>query len=174
MSDSFDPGDAIVEGATDAVKRLVAFLLVSGGAAILGSNLHEAPGHIASIQANGLGSALDFLKDFSILSPALWVLMMFVSIFVWYLLPFMVAYIWLLVRLWRGEDTFNVLLALALIHPLHTFIYLQRMDPLSIGDLILASALLVVCEAGFAGLVLWWRHVREDAPLEPEPPEPEL
>jgi hypothetical protein len=174
MSDSLDPGDAIVEGATEAVKRLLAFLLVSGGAAILGKNLHEAPGHIASIQTNGVMSGLDFFKDFSVVSPALWVLMMLHSTFIWYLLPFLGAYVWLLAQLWRGADMFNVLLALALIHPLHTFIYMQRADPLPPGDLILASALLVVCELGLAGLILWWRHIRESAPLEPEPSEPEL
>jgi hypothetical protein len=174
MSDSLDPTDAIVGGITDAVKRLLAFLLVTGGAALLGSNLHEAPNHFASIRLNGLSAAFDSFKQIDALSPALWIVMMLHSTFIWYLIPFLLLYVWLLARLWQGADMFSILLVLALAHPLHTFIYMQRQDPLPPGDLILTSALLIVSEVGLAGLILWWRHVRENAPLQSEETEPEL
>jgi hypothetical protein len=174
MSDSLDPTDAIIGGITEAVKRLVAFIFVTAGSAILGFNLHLAPNYIASIRASGLSAALNPLREFDAWSPILWVFMMMHSAIIWYLLPFLGAYVWLLFRLWHGADMFGILLALALIHPIHVFIYMQRSDPLAAGDLILASGLLLVSEIAVAGLILWWRHVKENAPVETTEPEPEL
>jgi hypothetical protein len=84
------------------------------------------------------------------------------------------AYVWLLFRIWGGADMFSVLLTLALIHPLHMFLYVQRSSWMAPGDVIFASALLFFCEIAMAGLVLWWRHIRESAPPEPTETEPEL
>jgi hypothetical protein len=174
MSDSLDPTDAIVGGVTEAVKRLAAFILVTAGAAVLGLNLHNAPNFIASIRTSRLSGALNPFSEFDVWSPLLWVLMMMHSTFIWYLLPFLGAYVWLLFRLWQGADMFSVLLALALIHPIHVFIDVQRSNPLAFGDFMLAGGLLVVSEIAMAGLVLWWRHIRESAPPQPMETEPEL
>jgi hypothetical protein len=174
MSDSLDPTDAIVGGVAEAVKRLASFILVTAGAAVLGLNLHNAPSFIDSIRASGLSGAFNPLREFDVWSPILWVLMMMHSTFIWYLLPFLGAYVWLLFRLWQGADMFSVLLALALIHPIHVFIYVQRSDPLALGDLMLAGGLLVVSEIAIAGLILWWRHIKETAPLESTESEPDL
>jgi hypothetical protein len=174
MSDSLDPADAILGGATEGVKRLVAFFLVTAGAAMLGLNLHEAPNYIASMRTNGIGAVFDVFKQFNAGSPLLWILMMLHSMFIWYLIPFTLAYLWLLIRMWSGADMFSVLLALALIHPVHVFLYVQRSSWMSTGNIILASALLFFCEIAMAGLVLWWRHIRESAPPQPMETEPEL
>lgn len=174
MSDSLDPADAIYEGATEGVKRLLAFVLVTAGAAMLGFNLHQVPAHIAAISRNGIGAAFEAIKQFDPGSPILWMLMMLHSTVIWYLLPFLALYGWLLFRLWLGSDMFGILFVLALIHPIHVFIYAQRTDPLAIGDLILASCVLFVCEIVLAGLILWWRNVSENAPAPPMETEPEL
>jgi hypothetical protein len=174
MPDSLDPVDAIMEGATDGVKRLLAFALVTAGAAMLGLNLHEIPTHIANIQANGVVAVLDVLKQFNPGSPFLWVLMMMHSAAIWYLLPFLAVYIFLLFRLWGGSEMFNILFALTVIHPVHTFLYMQRQSPLVPGDLLVASGVLVASEISIVGLVLWWRYVKENAPPPPAETEPEL
>ena len=174
MSDSLDPTDAIVGGITDAVKRLVAFLVVTAGAAVLGFNLHSAPKHIAAIRVNGFGAISGFFEQFSALSPAGWILMMLHSTIIWYLLPLLLVHFWLLIRLWQGGDMFSILLGVALLHPVHTFLYMQRADPLIGGDVVLGAALLVVSEVALAGLILWWAHVRENAPVQEEETEPEL
>jgi hypothetical protein len=174
MSDSLDPTDAILGGVTEGVKRLVAFFLVTAGAAMLGLNLHEAPNYISTIRSNGIGAVLDSFKQIEGGSPLLWIFMMLHSMFIWYLIPFTLAYVWLLIRIWSGADIFSVLLALALIHPVHVFLYVQRSSWMSTGDVILACALLFSCEIAMAGMVLWWRHIRENAPPEPTETEPEL
>jgi hypothetical protein len=174
MSDSLDPTDAIVGGVAEAVKRLAAFILVTAGAAVLGLNLHNTPKFIASIRSNGFSGALNPFSEFDVWTPLLWIFMMMHSAIIWYLLPFLGAYVWLLFRLWQGADMFSVLLALALIHPIHVFIYVQRSDPLPLGELTLAGGLLVVSEIAIAGLILWWRHIKETAPVETTETEPEL
>lgn len=174
MPDSLDPTEAIFEGATEGVKRLLAFGLVTAGAAMMGLNLHEFPTHIASLQTKGIGAVFDIIGQFDSGSPFLWLLMMLHSTMIWYLLPFVAVFGILLFRLWGGAEMFNILLALAVIHPVHTFLYVQGQSPLVPGDLILASAALVVCELSIVGLILWWRYVKENAPPPPAETEPEL
>src|SRR5262245_59791069 len=135
MPDSLDPADAIVEGATEGVIRLLAFVVVTAGAAMLGLNLHEVPSHIATIRAGGIGSVLNVVQDFEPGSPILWFLMMLHSVVIWYLIPFVAVYFWLLIRLWTGSEMFVVLLTLTAVHSIHTFIYMQRQSPLAAGDL---------------------------------------
>lgn len=176
MPDPLDPVDAMIGGVTDPVKRLLAFIVVTAGAAMLGLNLHEIPTHIASIRLNGIGSAFDVVTQFNGGSPILWALMMMHSASVWYLLPLAGVQVWLLFRLWMGSEMFPILFAVALIQPLHVFMYMQHTSPLGGSDLILASALLIVSEAFLAGLILWWRHISDTtaADLEGTDAEPEL
>lgn len=176
MSDPLDPADAFLSGATEGVKRLMAFAFVTAGAGMLGLNIHEIPNYVARIQTNGIGSVLESFKYFQAGSPILWILMMLHSMMIWYLVPFSIVYISLLVSLWRGAEMFPILVGLALIHPIHAFLYAQRSSGLSGGDLVLAIGALVFCQIFLAGAILWWRHLSESAPIDeiPSETEPEL
>lgn len=176
MSDPLDPADAILSGATEGVKRLLAFAFVTAGAGMLGLNIHEIPNYVARIQTNGIGSVLESFKYFEVGSPILWILMMLHSMVIWYLIPFALAYVWLLARLWLGAEIFPILFGVAMIHPIHTFLYVQRSGGLFGGDLLFAIGALIVCEIFIAAAILWWRHLSENAPSDeiPSETEPEL
>ncbi|HET6409339.1 MAG TPA: hypothetical protein VFG14_15740 [Chthoniobacteraceae bacterium] len=174
MSDPLDPMDALVGGVTDSVKRLLAFVVVTAGAAILGYNVHEIPTHLSALRTGGFSSVLAALQQFDASAPIAWMVMMLHSLIIWYLFPMVLLYFALLVWLWKGEDMFNILLGLALLQPLHTFLYMQRSSPLVAGDLALAIGALVIAEVSLAALILWWRNVSENAPLPPSEAEPEL
>jgi hypothetical protein len=60
-----------------------------------------------------------------------WLFMMVHSLFILWTLPAVLFYLWLLIRLWREGDLFQNPFPSGDIPPIHTFIYLQRMNPLS-------------------------------------------
>jgi hypothetical protein len=166
MPDPLDPTDAIVSAFTDMWKRSGAFLAVSAGAAFLGWNIHNSPGVFTSFSTQGFGAILQVYES---IDPSLllgWLGMMVHSLFIIWTLPFVLLYVWLLARLWRDGDLFQVLFLLAISHSVHTFIYLQRTDPLSGTALAGAMGMLIAAEAITVGLLLWWRHVSDNAPVE--------
>ena len=175
MPDSLDPVEAVFEGVTDSVKRLVAFVLVTAAGAILGLNLHESPAYFASFRLNGFPAILEVFQKIHAGSPILWSLMMMHSAMIAHLLPLTGTYLWLFISMWKEENLFPILLGAVLLQTLHVFLYLQRSNPLTGGDLILASALLIVTEISLAAGVLWWKHMKDnnevesmDAQTEPE------
>jgi hypothetical protein len=176
MPDSLDPVEAVFEGVTDLVKRLVAFVLVTACGAILGLNLHEAPLYLASFRANGFDAIFEVFQRVHAGSPILWSLMMLHSAMIVHLLPFTAVYVWLLFGVWKDENLFLILLGAVLLQTLHVFLYLQRSNPLTGGNLILASALLIVTEISLAGGILWWKHMKDNTEIEPmdAQTEPEL
>jgi hypothetical protein len=174
MSEPLDPLDAIVGGITDPIKRILAYLGVTGGAYVLGGNIHEAPMIITSIAARGPRAFMDLFDLINSASPVTWGIMMMHSLVIWFLLPLSVAYLVMFVKLWRGGDMFNILFALALIHPVHSYIYSELAHPSAMADRILSIILLIVCEVSIAALILWWRHIIENAPTPPAESEPEL
>lgn len=164
MPDPLDPTDVIVSAFTEMLKRTGAFLAVTAGAAILGWNVHNSPNVFASFGTQGF-SAIQ--QAYDSIDPSLiagWFFMMVHSLFIIWTLPFALFYLWLLTRLWRDGDLFQILFFLAISHSLHTFIYLQRNNPLSGGALAAAIGALVVCEGITAALLLWWQHVSDSAP----------
>jgi hypothetical protein len=178
MPDPLDPMDAVVSAFTDMLTRSGAFLAVTAAAAILGWNVHNCPNIIASFGTQGLAA---FQQAYNSIDPTLiagWFLMMVSSLFMIWTLPFALFYVWLLTRIWRDGDLFQILFFLAISHSLHTFIYLQRTNPLTGGALAAAIGALIVCEVVTAGLLLWWQHENESTPeVRPEPDpnaEPEL
>ena len=178
MPDPLDPADAIVSAFTDMWKRMGSFLAVTAGAAFLGWNIHQVPNVFTSFSTLNFAAIRQVYEsiDYSSLIAG-WLFMMVHSLFILWTLPAVLFYLWLLIRLWREGDLFQILFLLAISHPIHTFIYLQRMSPLSGGSLAGAIGMLVVCEIIAGGLILWWRHVSETAPHIPEErqgTEPEL
>jgi hypothetical protein len=173
MPDSLDPLDAVLGGLGESLKRAFAFLFVSGGAYVLGTNMHEAPSVFSSLPAQGPAALLTFFDQITGISPLMWIGMMLHSVFIWYLLPFALAYLGLFIWFWRDGDTFTVLLTLALVHSVHAFIYAQRSSPLPFGDVAVGAALLLGCLIAVVVLLYWWRHLRENAPA-PDQAEPEL
>jgi hypothetical protein len=167
MSDPLDPTDAIIGGVIDATKRLVSSLLFTAGAVVLGLNFHTAPKYLATIQANGLQAAPGL---FGLWPPFDWAEMMLRSMVIWYLAPFLLVYGYFLFTQWAREELFGSLLGIVVVHSVHTFLYTQQMDPLTPGDLIFASSVLIVGETGLVGLLFWWRQMRLNASLI-APPE---
>ena len=164
MPDPLDPMDAIVSAFTDMWKRTGAFLAVTAGAAFLGWNVHNAPNVLASFVTLKFAAIRQAYESIDPSLIAGWFYMMVHSLFIPWTLPFVLFYIWLMVKVWRDGDLFQVLFFLAVSHSAHTFIYLQRMQPLSGGALAGAIGMMVVCEIVTMGLLLWWRHVSENAP----------
>ena len=176
MPDPLDPTDAIVSAFTDMLTRSVAFLAVTAGSAILGWNIHQSPTVLSNFTTQGFAA---FQQAYDSIDPSLipgWLLMMLHSFFILWTLPFALFYFWLFIRLWRDGDLFQILFFLAISHSLHTFIYLQRNNPLSGGALAAALGALVVAEAVTVGLLLWWQQVTESAPpvRQEHEAEPEL
>jgi hypothetical protein len=167
MADPLDPFDALVGAFTDPIKRILAYMGVTGGAFVLGRNIQEAPLMIGSIGARGPRALFDVFDLIHNTSPVYWLGMMLNSLTTWYLLPLVLAYLFMFVRLWRVPDMFNTLFVLALMHPLHTYIYVERATPSAMGDRIISVALLVMFEVAIAGLILWWRYIVDNAPTSP-------
>jgi hypothetical protein len=163
MPDPLDPFDAIVSGFTDPLKRILAYMGVTGGAFVLGGNIHEAPVLISSIAVRGPRALMDLFDLIKAASPVNWMGMMLNSLAIWYLLPLAVAYLVMFVMLWNGADMFKTLFALALIHPVQTYVYVEQANPSAMANRIISIILLIVCEISIAGLLLWWRQIQVDA-----------
>jgi hypothetical protein len=166
MPDPLDPTDAIVSAFTDIWKRCGAFLAVTAGAAFLGWNIHNAPNVIANFGTLGFGAIRQVYESIDPSLAAGWFMMMAHSLFILWTLPFALLYLWLLAKLFRDGDLFQILVLLAVAHPIHTFIYLQRVDPINGPQLAGAIGMLLFAEIVTMGLIIWWRHVSENAPLE--------
>jgi len=176
VPDPLDPTDAFLSAFTGMWMRTFAFFGVTAGAALCGANIHEAPNLVANFGTNGLNAVWDFFRSIHPGLALMWMLMMVHSLFIWWTLPFALLYIWLLAKLWRDAELFDVLFVLALVHPVHVFIYGQCTQPLTGLPLAGGVALLVVFEVVMAALILWWRRVSQNAPDLPpdENAEPEL
>src|SRR5215218_8940279 len=178
MPEPLDPLDAVVSAFTDMLKRCGLFLAVTGGAALLGWNIHRAPNILASFATLRFGAIRQAYESVDASLVANWFFMMMHSVTILWALPFVFFYVTLLVRLWRDGDLFQILFSLALSHSAHVFIYLQYTDPFSGGALAASIAMFLISEAILAALLLWWQHVSENAPLLPEErpgdAEPEL
>jgi hypothetical protein len=176
MPDSLDPVEAIFEGFTSPILRLFSFFGVSGGAFFLGTNIASLPSVLTSLPKFGPTFIQDVLKSFDGSFPIRWAFMMMHSMAMGWLLPFCGLWVYLLVKLWKdAADLFQILFWLTLSHALHAFIYQMIVTPpASVETGIILSVLMLVCEGSIAGLLLWWKHVKENAPERLEESEPEL
>jgi len=147
------------------VKRAAAFLLVFVGSAILGWNIHNVGQLIAGFVSLGFPEVTAFFKSinpnmFSQASGS----MGFNAFLMWFN-PVSFLYLWLLIHLWRDGDMFKTLLALAVTHSVHAFVFMQIKSPLSGSALAAGIILLIVSELITIALSLWWRHVRLTTPV---------
>jgi hypothetical protein len=175
VPDPLDPTDAFFSAFTGMWLRTLAFLAVSGGAALAGLHLHEAPALWAQLNAGGWPAVWAAAGRIDASLALVWLGIMTHSFFIPWTLPFVLGWLALLWRLWREADLFTVLFFTGLLQALHVFIYRQSIAPLRGGELAWAVGLLLVFLPSAAALVLWWRHTSIQAPELPDrEQEPEL
>jgi hypothetical protein len=175
VPDPLDPTDAFFSAFTGMWVRTLAFLAVSGGAALAGLHLHEAPALWADMNARGLQAVWTAAGQIDAGLALGWLGMMAHSFFIIWTLPFVLGWLALLWRLWREADLFTVLFFVGLAQAVHVFVYRQCTDPRHGSELAWAVGLLVIFLPAAAGLVLWWRHTSIHAPELPSTEqEPEL
>jgi hypothetical protein len=160
--------DAIVSAITDLGKRAAVFALVFAASAFLGWNIHNAPINFASLASIGLPEVTAYYKSIDAKLIVGWIGTVFPSsdsLWLMWLNPIIYLYFLLFTQLCRGGEMFWPLMVLAVVHSIHAFVFMQFMTPLRGTTFAVAVALLIICELFTAGLLLWWRHLRNNTPL---------
>jgi hypothetical protein len=174
MSDSLDPLNAIVSGFTDSITRFLGVMAASFGGHVLGLQVHSFAPVIASIPTMGVGAfgtGFDIDLGKVVLS---WFGTFLGSVAIPWCWPFLALDLWLLTRLRLTGEVFSVIVILAAVQPIHTFLVQQRFSPLNGGQVAIGMGLLVLSAIVTTALLLWWRHTSDHAPDPLPDEEPEL
>jgi len=171
MPDPLDPTDVIYSVFSGTIVRYAGFFGVAFGGQFVGEQIHGAPARLVALKTQGIRALFDWFEVDALMLPAQWLLTLFVS-FAWWTFPLALLIVFLFVALSRDADLSTVLLALAVVQPIASFIVQQRLSPLTGMDLSFAIGLLIVFVAATVGLVLWWRRMSNELPdTEPETDE---
>lgn len=174
MPDPLDPTDAFFSAFNGSFLLFGAVLAVSLGGHVLGGQIHELAICLAAFSSSGWSAFSGFfdLDPLELVLSWFGVLMgSFATAWCW---PFIGLDVWLLARLRAGSELFPILLAMALVQPVHTFVVMQRCAPLVGTELSIGCGLLVLSLITTASLMLWWRHTSDAAPDPAPDAEPEL